>query len=228
MFNKSIFLAMAAMFVGLPAPSFAASWPETPVPTQTQVLDVASRIVYNGLDMRAHVFDSSQGSADVLAFYRQLWGDRLVVNKVGENQVIGHREGDYFITVEVADAGDGSKGRIGVVDLASAPSHLELGRGFARPDGTKVFNDIAYPDDPTPARTIAMSNGLSASQNAQFFREHLAADGWKPSDDNRCSGTSCVLSYERGSRKMTMVVTQGNGNRSQVVVNMQDPQGVTP
>jgi hypothetical protein len=73
-----------------------------------------------------------------------------------------------------------------------------------------------------------MSNGLSASQNAQFFREHLAADGWKPSDDNRCSGTSCVLSYERGSRKMTMVVTQGNGNRSQVVVNMQDPQGVTP
>jgi hypothetical protein len=27
---------------------------------------------------------------------------------------------------------------------------------------------------------------------------------------------------------MTMVVTQGNGNRSQVVVNMQDPQGVTP
>jgi hypothetical protein len=228
MFAKPIIMVMSIALVALPIASFGASWPDPPVPAQTQVSSVANRIVYNGLDMRANVFESQQSSADIQAFYRKLWGDRLVVNKMGDNQVIGHREGDYFVTVEVADAGGGSKGRIGVVDLASAPKHMQLGKGLATPDGTKVFNDIAYPDDPTPARTIAMGNGLSANQNAQFFRTHLLAEGWHPSDDNRCLGTGCVLSYERGSRKMTVVVAQGNGNRSQIVVTMQDPQGVTP
>jgi hypothetical protein len=222
---RTMWLAWLAM---LPFTASAANWPDTPVPGETQVSSVAKRIVYNGMDMHASVFESREHSDDILAFYRKAWGDKVVVNKMGDNQVIAHRDGDYFTTVEVADAGDGSKGKIGVVNLASAPTHPDLGKGFARPDGTKVFNDIAYPDDPVPARTIAMSNGLSAGQNAEYFREHLLADGWKPADENRCSSASCVLSYERGSGKMTMVVVQDHDDHSQIVINVQDPNGVTP
>ncbi|QRN55741.1 hypothetical protein ISN74_03045 [Dyella caseinilytica] len=217
-----------AWLAAVPSVALAASWPETPVPAETQVSSVAKRIVYNGMDMHASVFDSREHSADILAFYRKAWGDKVVVNKMGGSQVIAHREGDYFTTVEVADVGDGSKGKIGVVDLATAPKHPELGKGFAQPEGTKVFNDIAYPDDPVPARTVAMSNGLSAGQNVEYFREHLLADGWKAADDNRCASTSCVLSYERGSGKMTMVVVQDRDDHSQIVINVQDPNGVTP
>lgn len=189
---------------------------------------VDNRIVFNGMDMRASVFESPQNSADVIAFYRNAWGGHVVVNKVGNQQVIGHREGDYFITIEVADVGGGSKGKVGIVNLATAARHVELGRGFAKPDGTKVFNDVAYPDDPVPARTIAMGNELSTSQNSQYFREHLLADGWKPADDNHCTDAGCVLNYERGSSKLSVVIVPVGDARSQIVINVQDPQGVTP
>lgn len=228
MCRNAAIAAAALLIVGAPMASFGSTWPDAPVPAHMHLTTVDNRIVFNGMDMRASVFESPQHSDDIVAFYRRAWGDRVVVNKVGGQQVIGHREGDYFITVEVSDVGGGSKGKLGIVNLASASHHVELGKGFAKPDGTKVFNDIAYPDDPVPARTIAMGNELSVDQNGQYFREHLLAEGWKPADDNRCTEAACLLNYERGSSKLSLVIAPGSNVHSQIVLNVQDPQGVTP
>jgi hypothetical protein len=217
-------LVLAACLV--PGIASAASWPEPPVPPQTSTTDVARHIVFNGLDMRARTFRSERNGKEILAFYKNAWGKDMVVNRLGESQVIGHGEGDYFITVNVTPAGRGSKGTIGIVDVSSAPEHFEPGKGLPHPMGSKVFNDIAYPDDPVPARTVAMRNGLSPRQNADFFRERLAGDGWKPAGQGKCSDASCVMSYTRGDQKMSLVMTRAEGDQSQVIINLQQPQGV--
>jgi hypothetical protein len=206
----------------LPGVACAYGWPQTPLPDGTATAEVARRIVFNGLDMRAQTFQSRQSQADVVAFYRKLWNGKVVVNAMGGAEVIGHQQGDYYITVQVSSSGNGSKGDIGIVDVATAPKHFERGGGLPRPMGSKVFNDIAYPDDPTPARTVAMRNTLSPAQNAGFFRERLPADGWKPADADRCAGDNCVLRYERGDSKMTLVMNQLDG-QSQVVINVLNP-----
>jgi hypothetical protein len=218
-------LALAAAALLLPALASAGlfGWPEPPLPAGTQAEPVAERIVFNGLDMRARVFRSSQGVQDIVDYYRKAWNGQVVVNKVGDATVIGHRDGDYFVTVQVSAAGSGSKGDIGIVDVASAPKQPELGKGLPRPMGSKVSNDIAYPDDPVPARTVAMRNSLSPQQNASFFRERLAGDGWKPAADGRCTDDGCVLSYARGDGKMTLVVARAGDGQSQVVINVQQP-----
>jgi hypothetical protein len=200
----------------------AASWPEVSLPQGTQTTDVAKRIVFNGLDMRAEVFATAKSPADVVAFYKDLWKGQVVVNPSGEGQVIGHKQGDYYITVQVSRSGAGSKGNIGIVDVESAPHDFKRGKGLPRPMGSTVFNDIGYPDDPTPARTVAMRNRLSPQQNATYFRERLGADGWKPADANQCSGDACVLRYERGESKMTLVMTPLAG-QSQVTINLLNP-----
>lgn len=214
-------LVLAACLV--PGLASAASWPQPPIPPQTSTADVARHIVFNGLDMRAQVFRSEHDQKDILAFYRKAWGKDMVVNRLGGSQVIGHAEGDYFITVNVNAAGRGSKGTIGIVDVSSAPDHFEPGKGLPHPMGSKVFNDIAYPDDPVPARTVAMRNGLSPRQNATFFRERLAGEGWKPADQEKCSDVSCVMSYTRGDQKMSLVMTRSEGDQSQVIINLQQP-----
>lgn len=206
----------------LPGVACAYGWPQTPLPDGTATAEVARRIVFNGLDMRAQTFQSRQSQAGVVAFYRRLWNGKVVVNAMGGAEVIGHQQGDYYITVQVSNSGNGSKGDIGIVDVATAPKHFERGGGLPRPMGSKVFNDIAYPDDPTPARTVAMRNTLSPAQNAGFFRERLPADGWKPVDVDRCAGDNCVLRYERGDSKMTLVMNQLDG-QSQVVINVLNP-----
>lgn len=200
----------------------ADSWPQTPPPPGAATSEVAQRMVFNGIDMRAQVFQSSRRAADVVAYYQQLWKPDVVVHQLGDAQVVAHKEGDYFITVQVRDFGGGSKGEVGVTDVATVRKDFVPGAGVPQPMGSKVFNDIAYPDDPTPARTVAMRNGLSPQQNAAFFRDRLAADGWKPSDANRCAADTCVLRYERGDSKMTLVLSP-IGGQSQVMINLLNP-----
>ena len=77
---------------------------------------------------------------------------------------------------------------------------------------------LAYPDDPVPARTVAMRNTLSVRQNAQWFQERLQGEGWKPADANRCQDDGCVQRYERGDSKLTLMLS-GAGGQSQIVLN---------
>lgn len=207
----------------LPVVAVAGSWPTPPMPDNIQVEPVAKRIVFNGLDMRASVFQSPKPAAEIIAFYEKAWKGRVVTNTLGDTTVVGHGDGDYFTSVRIAADGKGSKGEIGIVDVASAPKNFEPGKGLPKPMGSKVFNDIAYPDDPVPARTVALRNGLSAQQNATFFRERLLGEGWKPVSDNHCAQGSCVLDYERGSANLTLIATAGAGGQAQVVITVQQP-----
>ncbi len=199
----------------------AATWPDTKLPDATDAAPVAPRMIYNGVDMRSQIFRSQLDTPSVVAFYRKIWGKAMVVDQFEGWQVLGHREGDYYITVQVRPEGTGSRGDIGTSRLPEHREKIELGRGVPRPDNTVVFNDIAYPDDATPARTLAMVNKLSPQQNASYYRSQLAATGWMAVDVNACvpSASGCLLSYEKGDRKMSVAISAAT-DHSDIVVNL--------
>lgn len=195
------------------------------LPPNTQSAPVAQRIIYNGLDMRATVFQSRLSQQQVVDFYRQQWGKAIAVNDLQASKVVGHLDGDRYTTVQVAPDGSGSKGTIGVVQLppSDAP-RPELGQGLPQPFGAKVVNDIAYPDDRTPARTVLMFDTLSPAQNAQWFRSHLLATGWKQDGPDRCAHDAprCALQFERGKSRMMLLTAQGSGH-AEVLMNVMNP-----
>lgn len=199
----------------------ASSWPDVKLPDGTSSAEVASHMIYNGTDMRGQVFTSSQTAAEIVQFYRQLWGKQSVLNQIPGWQVVGHREGEFYLTVQVRPDGSGSRGDIGIVRIPATRTKVELGAGVPHPSNTTVFNDISYPDDRTPARTLGMVNNLSVQQNISYYREHLAATGWKPADTHTCAAgaSSCVMSFEQGSRKM-MVALTAKSSHSQIVINL--------
>ncbi len=215
-------LAWAAC-IALSCVAHASSWPNPPLPSGTRTDDVAQHIVFNGLDMHAQTFTSPHSQDELVDFYRKAWDKEVVVNRLGPAEVIGHRDGDYYITVQVSSTGAGSKGNIGIVDVASAPKHFVPGEGLPAPAGSKVFNDITYPDDNVPARTVAMRNSLSPTQNGAYFRERLLADGWKVSDAGTCGNSDCVMRYERGDSKLTLLVMHEGTGQSQVLINVLQP-----
>lgn len=206
----------------------AGALPDPPVPPETHVADVSERMVYNGVDMHVRVFRSPSSQAEVVAFYRKAWGKGAVVNRVGDAMVVGHKVGDYVVTVQVSGFAGGSKGTIGILDTASSRGNFVPGKGLPAPMGAKVFNDISYPDDTVPARTVAMRDGLSPRQNVAYFNERLLGQGWKPAaGNNRCdTGDSCVLRFTRGDSKMTLMVmkAESGGGQSQVVIHVQNPE----
>jgi hypothetical protein len=144
-----------------------------------------------------------------------------VLNQIPGWQVVGHRDGEFYFTVQVKADGSGSRGNIGIVRLPTHRSTVELGSGVLHPANTTVFNDILYPDDRTPARTLGMTNNLSVQQNASYYREHLAETGWRPADPHGCapSTSSCVMNYEQGKRKMTVALMK-NASHSQIIINL--------
>lgn len=205
------------------------AWAQTdvPLPPQTRRAQVAHRIVYNGLDMHASVFRSGLSQAQVVDYYKQLWGKQAVVNTIQASQIVGHRDGDYYVTVQVTGYGGGSKGTMGTIRLpaADAPRPV-LGGGLPQPDNTRVINDISYPDDPTPARTVLMMNALSVDQNTDYFRSHLIANGWKDAGANQCASGAgnCVMQFGRGKSRMVLIAESGKAG-SQVLINILDPAG---
>lgn len=221
---RSIVLAMAL----LPALAGASDWPDPRVPDGMSTAAISSHLIYNGIDMRSQVFTSAQSAAEVVTFYRHLWGRQSVVNQLSPWQVVGHRDGDFFLTVQVRADGSGSRGDIGIVRLRADDHRAVLGQGVPQPSNTRVINDIAYPDDATPARTLALVNTLSVQQNASYYRDHLAASGWKPAEAGACApaAASCVMNYAQGNRKLTLALSARAG-RSEIVINMMG-KGVMP
>lgn len=205
----------------LPTVSSASAWPDLQLPDGTHAAEVASHMIYNGTDMRGRVFTSTQKAADIVKFYRQLWGKQSVLDQIPGWQVVGHRDGDFYFTVQVQPDGGGSRGDIGIVRIPAEKTKVELGAGVPHPSNTTIYNDIIYPDDTMPARTLAMMNELSVQQNANYYREHLTASGWRQADTHTCTygASSCVMNYEQGKRKMMVALTT-NAAHSEIVINL--------
>lgn len=220
-------IALAACLLHAAALRAQADAPDVPLPPDTQKSDVSQRIIYDGLEMHAAIFRSGQTQRQVIDFYKRQWGGKVALSSLQGAQIIGHPDGDYFVTVQVSAYGSGSKGTIGMLRTpdAGAP-RPKLGAGLPQPDNTKVVNDISYPDDQVPARTVLMMNALSVDQNAEYFRSRLIANGWKDANANQCHGGTddCVMQFDRGSSRMTLV-SESAREGSQVLINILGPGG---
>lgn len=223
--NARLVVFALVLATGLPLVAHAGSprFPAPPLPEGVELAPVAKRIVFNGVEMRASVFRSSLPVDSVVVFYSREWKGRVVTNTLGDATVLGHADGGFFTTVQVRSVAGGSEGQVGIVDTDSAPKQFEPGKGLPKPVGSKVFNDILYPDDAVPARTVGLRNGLSPLQNAAYYRERLAGEGWKPEVGEHCSAEGCVLGYSRGDAHLTLVATPDGSGASRVVMTVQQP-----
>jgi len=214
-------IPLAAALVLAVGPAMAASWPTAKLPEDTDSATVTKHMIYNGVEMRTLIFRSRQTTDQMLAYFRKQWGPKVVANDFEGWKILGHRDGDYYVTVQVRPDGEGSRGDIGMTLIPEKRQKIELGHGVPRPDNTVVFNDIEYPDDDTAARTLAMVNKLSPQQNSAYYISKMRSDGWTNAGDNTCAAgvAGCLLNYERGKQRMTVAITRGD-NHSNIVVNL--------
>ncbi|NID13989.1 hypothetical protein [Luteibacter yeojuensis] len=192
------------------------------MPDGTVMASTAPRMIFNGSDMRSEIFRSAMKPDALLEWFKREWKGDWVRDTVNGWDVLGHKDGDFYVTVQVRPDGEGSRGDVGIVRVPPPGTRPQpIGEGFARPSATTVVNDISYPDDPHNVRTLAMVNRLSVAQNISWYREHMAATGWRPAQANTCGDTvaGCMLAYEKGASTTMITVTPGNG-LSNIVANI--------
>jgi hypothetical protein len=207
--DRALVLGVLALAAG---GAHASGWPEVDVPDGSTRAQTAPRMIFNGTDMRTEVFHADMKPDALIAWLKKDWHDDWVRNEVNGWDVLGHRDGNYYITVQVRPDGDGSRGDIGVIRIPPKGTRpAPVGVGFARPAETAVINDITYPDDPHNARTLALANKLTVNQNISWYRDHMAAEGWRPAEANTCAegARGCVLAYEKAGSAMLIAITAG-------------------
>ncbi|MBB1088709.1 hypothetical protein H4F99_09425 [Lysobacter sp. SG-8] len=200
------------------------AWPNVRLPAGSTGEMVSEHMKYNGLDMQSSRFVSRQGVDDIVAFYAEQWPGQHVVDKVESKTIIGHAEGDHFVTVELEDVGGGTRGTVGIMKMPADGQVPTLGEGFYRPAGTEVVSDIVYLDTPGKTRTLVLQNELSPYVNQQRYLQRMRAEGWSVVESAGCrpSSTQCVARFERSQGgKMALAITRDERMVTSTVVTIE-------
>jgi hypothetical protein len=161
----------------------ASSWPDLKLPKSLQLFSAGQNVVMNGLPMRMHVFVSTQSPAALSRSVEQSLGKPLVVNKLGEQIVLGRAQGSHFISIQIEPTSGGSRGVVAVSDLKTALSNKDVTAQEKSywlqqlPVGTTLSSHIKSLDGLKQSQQLIYSNALDESFNRDRLNTILKADG---------------------------------------------------
>lgn len=173
---------LAALGV-LAAIAHAEVWPEPKTPPNARVETIAGNMVLNGKPVRMTRFDLLASDADVLAFYREQFGaKRVVENRVKDDSVIATRQGDYFVTVRLHELGGGRlQGTVMTTLLAakSVSSAVLVDTQKVMPTDTQVVSTVQTDDAGKQSLLVVGVNLNSPRANRDHVLEALVARGFR-------------------------------------------------
>ena len=197
--------------------------PDFPPPPDATVEQVAGSASMNGVPIETRKFSVEMDAENVLEFYRKLWRKPIdghpgyVDGQINEWQIVSRIEGDYLLTVQVAEAEYGhSTGYLALSDYRNR-TRVISSTNFPQMRDSIVVNDLASSDPGKQARTFLLRNEFSTSGNATYYRQHYLHRGWENSIDQSIKGGH-VLSFRRSSKTVDIVI-QKFGTGTYIVGN---------
>ncbi len=216
----SVALALAVALLAMPAMADS-GWVDVPLPEGSRVQWVTTDMRYNGLSMQAYRFQLKRPMAEVVDFYRRDRRERLVENKLGAKTVLGYKQDAYFVTIELMSSGGSTQGQVGIMKLP-VRKPAPAGQSFAKPGGTRVYEEIVYRDVPGHPVTLRMGNAMSPFQNQQFYRRKYLGAGYVDAgagDTCKASSTTCVAYYQKGDRQISITAFRESRETVLMVIN---------
>lgn len=175
-------LALVA-FTAAAATAQAQEWPTVAVPKNLNTFDIGQQVSVNGMPMRMRGFVSGLSPRDAGAAFRQSLGDPLVENRVGDKLVLGQRQGDFFVSVQVEAAGSGSRGVMAVTHLKAAydnqaATQASADRWLAKlPAGSRLLSQMESQDAGKRSKHLVIVNSQDEGLNRDRLVSALGDEG---------------------------------------------------
>jgi hypothetical protein len=165
-------------------------WPNLPTPTHLESFEVGSQNKLNGIPVRIQGFVSDRSISELNQWYRQKMGGQWVENKLGKKTVLGQRQGDFFVTVELEAmlgglSGSTTKVVTAIMDLrrpAQPPNRsLDAFGDWAKrlPVNSQLLSHLTDSNDTHESLHLVAANGHSLALNAQHFRRQFGQLGYQ-------------------------------------------------
>jgi hypothetical protein len=161
----------------------AESWPEVRSPADAQVESIASDMIFNGRPARLFRFQTTGSEQDLLAFYREQFGAKKVVeNRLKKDAVIATRQGDYFLTVQLhALNAKAMQGTVMVTNIAGKPLVSEVSTDTKRvlPPDSRVVSTMQSDDAGKRSLMLMAMNQNSTGANRDHVVQAMQQRGFR-------------------------------------------------
>lgn len=211
-----------------------ASWPRIPLPEQVDVFEVGREIVVNGTPIRMSGFVSRATPSELAASMRQLLGAPLMEDHHGTTLVLGRGEGPFYITVQLAPLGSGTRALVAVTKPAvsdQGPPDADADRHLlsALPPGSTLISHTSSFDAPARADQAVVMNSHSADINTEYVKRMLRADGYtlereaRPAQVARAQARvlpgARTMFFKRADSEAVAVIARDDRGDSVIVLN---------
>lgn len=178
-----IFILGALVVIESASPRDELPWPRLPLPKQFDVFEIGREVIVNGNPVRMSGFVSRASPSEVAATMRQLLGAPLIEDRHGEALVLGRGEGPFYITVQLAPLGSGTRALVAVTKPAvseQGPPGTVAHRHLlsALPPGSALISHTSSFDAPARADETVVMNSHSVDINTEYVKRMLRADGY--------------------------------------------------
>lgn len=209
-------------------------WPRIPIPKQVDVFEVGREIVVNGMPIRMSGFVSRAAPSEMAASMRQLLGEPLMEDRRGTTVVLGRGEGPFYITVQLAPLGSGTRALVAVTKPAvseQGPAVAASDRYLlsALPPGSTLVSHTSSFDATARADQAAVMNSHSVDINTEYVKRMLRADGYtlereaRPAQASRTKASvlpgARIMFFKRAGSEAIAVVARDDHGDSVIVLN---------
>lgn len=181
-----------------------------PAPPQSEQEIIASRIIIDGRLMSIVGASSKLSPAAFAQFYKNLWhgepGKPLYVeNTIGKWDVVAHKQGQCFYTVQVqADAQGSSYALLGISALGG---HFGTGAlNFPAPGDARPLTHMVSDDSGTTGDTWLLYTNNSADATVGWYAHNMTSLGWHPDAPPGAAARGTVLMFTKGHSHAGIVV----------------------
>jgi hypothetical protein len=206
----------------------AYSKPKFDAPPRAKVELISSSLKTEGIELSIRRFEViSMTVEEVLNFYREEWGERVGETDLPPWKMIGTKQKENYWNVQVQRlSGGGSWGYLSVSDLPDIlknkkPLGIEANaqKRFPMMTGSQVVNDLLHDDVGKKARTLMLRNSSSVSSNADYYRNHYIARGYKATmDKSDLRSRTYLLEFNKLNETVSLVLDSNQGQTT-VVAN---------
>jgi hypothetical protein len=224
-------LRAAALLLSLhasaqPAPQ---AWPVVVLPEGVQRFDIGEQINANGMPLRMQGFVSPRAPAELADWFRARLGKPLMENTVAGKLVLGHPEGEFYLTVQLEQLANGTRGLVAVSHLLAGyerfPAMREATqRLLARlPAGSRVLGQTTSTEAGRLSRYVVIQNGHGIDLNRSRVIALMREDGLalqreaKPGAATARSRAGHTLFFQ-GGRRDAMAVLSSNADGSSTLL----------
>jgi len=192
-------------------------WPTVALPADVQPFDVGEQVSVNGIPVRMQGFFSHRSPDDLAQWFHQKMGEPLMDSSIGNKRILGRMQGDAYITVQLEQAGRGSRGVVAVTQTMLAQKNQkktqELNqRWLSRmPPGSQLQSQVLSLDGKRYSTYMSFNNTYSIGVNRDAVLKALENEDYQPDDmpsqkDAQSSKQLAQSLYFRGKNKQAMAL----------------------